>query len=77
MISSGIVRVLLSCELAWLEFALLVIFDFRLGSKLPCLFPFLFYFLIPFRIFCGLRAVSFLVLFLAGAVRFLFFFCLV
>ena len=25
---SGIVRILLSCELAWLEFAVLIIFDF-------------------------------------------------
>ena len=49
LISSGIVRILLSCELAWLELALLIIFDFRLGSKLPCLFPFLFYFLVRFR----------------------------
>ena len=47
--SSGIVRILFSCELAWLEFAVLVIFVFRLGSKLPCLFPFLFYFLVPFH----------------------------
>ena len=47
--SSGIVRILLSCELAWLKLALLVIFDFILGSKLPCLFPFLFYFLVHFH----------------------------
>ena len=47
--SSGIVRILFSCELARFKFAVLVIFVFRLGSKLPCLFPFLFYFLIPFR----------------------------
>ena len=47
--SSWIVRILLSCELARLEFSVLVIFDFRLGSKLPCLFPFLFYFLVRFR----------------------------
>ena len=49
---SGIVRILFSCVLARLEFAVLVIFIFRLGSKLPCLFPFLFYFLVypvPFR----------------------------
>ena len=49
MNSYGIVRILLSCELTRLEFAVLVLFDFRLGSKLPCLFPFLFYFLVRFR----------------------------
>ena len=49
LISSGIVRILLSYELAWLKLALLVIFDFGLGSKLTCLFPFLFYFLVRFR----------------------------
>ena len=49
LISYGIVRIILSCELAWLELALLVIFDIRLVSKLPCLFPFLFYFLMLFR----------------------------
>ena len=46
--SSGIVRILFSRELARLEFAVRIIFVFRLGSKLPCLFPFLFYFLVPF-----------------------------
>ena len=51
LISSGIVRILLSCELAWIEFSLIVLFDFRLGSKLPCLFPFLFCFLFIFRFF--------------------------
>ena len=47
--SSGIVIILLYSELARLEFAVLVIFVFRLVSKLPCLFPFLFYFLVSFR----------------------------
>ena len=60
--SSGIVRILFSCELARLEFAVLVIFVFRLGLKLPCLFLFLFCFLVPYR-FCGPCAVCFLVLF--------------
>ena len=46
---SGIVRILFSCELARLGFSMLVIFVFRLGSNLPCLFPFLIYFLVPFR----------------------------
>ena len=78
--SYGIVRILLSCELARLKFALLVIFYFRLGSKLPFLFPFLLYFLIRFhfsRTLCrffsyfvsrGRWAVSFIVLF--GLIRF-------
>ena len=73
--SSGIVRILLSCELVRLEFAVLVIFGFRLGSKLPCLFSFLFYFLVrfcfsrtPCRFFSSFlsrrrRAVSYLLLF--------------
>ena len=75
MNSSGIVRILLSCELVRLEFAVLVIFGFRLGSKLPCLFSFLFYFLVrfcfsrtPCRFFSSFlsrrrRAVSYLLLF--------------
>ena len=42
--SSGIVRILFSCELARLKFSVLVIFVFRLGSKLPCLFPFYYIF---------------------------------
>ena len=49
--SSGIVRILSSCEFARLRFSVLVVF-FRLGSKLPFLFPFLLYFLldsVPFR----------------------------
>ena len=46
--SSGIVRILLSCGLARLKFAVLVIFDFRLGWKFPCLFPFLFCFIVHF-----------------------------
>ena len=57
---SGVVRILLSCELDRLEFSVLVIFVFRLGSKLPCLFPFLLYFLVPFHI-SRTHAVSFLV----------------
>ena len=90
LISSGIVKILLSCELVWLKLALLVIFDFRLGSKLPCLFPFLFYFLVRFRflrtpcrfcssflsrVSCGRRAVSVLLFFLADALPFLFLLC--
>ena len=50
--SSGIVRIHFSCVLARLKSAVLIIFVFRLGSKLPCLFLFLFYFLVdpvPFR----------------------------
>ena len=58
--SSVIVRILFSCELARFGFAVLVIFIFRLGSKLPCLFLFLFYFLVPFR-FLRTCAVSFMV----------------
>ena len=49
---SGILRILFSCVLARLEFAMLVIIFFRLGLKFPRLFPFLFYFLVnplPFR----------------------------
>ena len=46
--SSEIVRILFSCELSQIEFSVLVIFVFRLGSKLLFLFPFLFYFLITF-----------------------------
>ena len=77
---SGIVRILLSCELAWLKFAVLVIFDFRLVSKLTCLFLFLLYIFVRFRfsqtpcglfycfVYHGSRAVSFLVLF--GLIRF-------
>ena len=60
--SSGIVIILLSCELARLEFAVLVIFDFRLCSKLPCLFLFLLYFSFVF-VSRGRQDVSFLVLF--------------
>ena len=78
-----------NCELARLEFAVLVIFVFRLGSKLPCLFPFLFHFLVRFRfsrtpcrffssfLSRGRRAVSILLFFLADAVPFLFLFCTV
>ena len=47
--SSGIIRILLSCELDRLEFSVIVIFDFRLGSKFSWLFPFLFYFLVRFH----------------------------
>ena len=65
MNSSGIVIILLSCELARLEFAVLVIFDFRLGSKLPCLCPFYYIFSFVF-VSRGRRAVSFLVLFFCG-----------
>ena len=43
---SGFVIILFSCELARLEFAVLILFAFRLGLKLTCLFPFLFFFLI-------------------------------
>ena len=85
--SSGIVRLLLSCELARLEFSVLVILDFWLGSKLPCLFPCLFYFLVRFRFlrtpccffscFVSRGRVSFLLLFLVDAVPFLFLFCFV
>ena len=72
---SWIVRILFSCELVRIEFALLVISDFGLGSKLLCLFTFLFYFLVRFRfsqtpcpffscfVSRGRRAISFLVLF--------------
>ena len=67
--SSGLVRILFSCELALFGFSVLVIFVFRLGSKLPCLFPFLLYVLVPFR-FLRICAVSFLVLF--GILRFIF-----
>ena len=74
--SSEIVRILFSCELARLEFAVLVIFDFILGSKLPCLFRFYSIFLFVF-FSRGRRAVSFIVLFLADAVMFIFLFCLV
>ena len=56
--SSGIVRILLSCELSRIEFSVLVVFVFRLGSKLLCLFPYLFYFLVRFH-FLWTRAVSF------------------
>ena len=38
---SGIVRILFSCVLARLDFFVLVLFVFRLGLRLPCLFPFL------------------------------------
>ena len=76
LISSGFVRILLSCELAWLEFALLVIFDFWLGLKFPCLFLFLFFFSFVF-VYCGRRAISFIVFFLADAFPFLFLFCTV
>ena len=61
---SAITRILFSCVLARLEFSVLVIFGFRLGSKLPCLFPFF---------CCGSCAFSFLV----DPVLFLFLFCLV
>ena len=62
---SGIVRILFSCVLDRLEFAVLVIFVFRLGSKLPCLFSFYSIVLwIPcLFVSCRHRAVSFLVLF--------------
>ena len=49
---SEIARILFSCELARLKFAVLVIFVFRIGSKFLCLFLFLFYSLVdpvPFR----------------------------
>ena len=52
---SGIVRILFSCVLDWLEFAVLVIFVFRLGSKLPCLFSLLFYCLVDPVPFCFLQ----------------------
>ena len=42
---SWYVRILFSCVLYQLEFAMLVDFVLRLGSKLPCLFPFYFIFL--------------------------------
>ena len=58
--SSGLVRIRISCELALFEFSVLVMIVFRLGSKLPCLFPFLLYFLVPFHI-SRTHAVSFLV----------------
>ena len=63
--SSEIVRILFSCELARLRFAVLVIFGFRLGSKLPCLFLFLFYlsWIRYLLIYNGLCAVSIFVLF--------------
>ena len=74
LIYSGIVRILLSCELAWLKFSLFVVFDFNLGSKLPCLFPF--YYIFSFVIVsCGRRAVSLLLLFLSDAFPILFLFC--
>ena len=57
---SGIVRILFSCELAWLEFVVLVNFVFRLGLKLLCLFLF-------FLFSCSFS-------FLADAVPFLFLF---
>ena len=60
--SFGIVKILPSCGLARLEFAVLVIFDFRLGSKLP----------VHISVFI-LFSRSFL--FLADAVLFFFFFC--
>ena len=47
--SSGVVRILFSCKLAWLEFSVLVVFNFRLGPKFQCLFLFLFYSLVRFR----------------------------
>ena len=46
---SRMVRILFSYELTRLEFAVLVIYLKILGSKLPFLFPFLSYFLVPFR----------------------------
>ena len=73
---SGIVIILLSRELARLEFSVLVIFDFRLGPKLPCLFPF-YYILSLVFISRGRCAVSFLVLFLVDSDPFLFLSCLV
>ena len=68
--SYGIIRILFSCELDRLEFAMQVIFVFRLGLKLPCLFPFLFYFswILCLFVSCGPCAVSFLVLF--GLIQF-------
>ena len=49
--SSRIVRILFSCELDWLEFAVFKKKK-RLGPKLPYLFQFLFYFIVSF---CFLR----------------------
>ena len=43
---SGIVRIVFIFVLAQLEFAVLIDLVFRIGSKLPCLFPFLFYFIV-------------------------------
>ena len=44
---SGILRILFSCVLARLKFPALVIFVFRLGSKLPFLFRFFSFFIDP------------------------------
>ena len=62
---SEIVRILYSCVLARFKFAVIVDFFHRLGSKLPCLFPFYFIILwIPCILFSrGSCAVSFFVLF--------------
>ena len=65
--SFGIARILFSCEMARLEFAMRVIFDFWLGSKFPFLFPF-YHILSLVFVSCGRHAVSFLVLF--GLIRF-------
>ena len=43
---SGFVRNVFSCLLAWIKFSVFVIFVPRLGLKLSCLFPFLFYFIV-------------------------------
>ena len=59
----GIVIIVFSCVWTWLEFAVPVDRIFRLRSKLPCLFPFLFYFLVDFVRFFLVDPVTFLLLF--------------
>ena len=50
----GVLEFFWNCQnhlFSWIvsaQISVLVIFVFRLGSKLPCLFPFLFYFIVPF-----------------------------